>query len=144
RLDLRQPLLRQQLGERAMNEANPLLQLHLFTFGRSLERATEVVEDGDELLHEPLVRPLREGCLLTRVSLAEVVELRCEPLQAVEQLVAISLERVDVDALLVRPGRTRGEPPGPPHPPPPPPFAGGRVPGGKDGLLPGGCPGHAL
>src|SRR5207253_4682742 len=137
RLDLRQPLLRQQLGERAMNEANPLLQLHLFTFGRSLECATEVVEDGDELLHEPLVGPLREGCLLTRVSLAEVVELRCEPLQAVEQLVAISLERVDVDALLVRPGRTRGNLPVPPNPLHRSAFADGRLRGRIDVLLRG-------
>ena len=67
--------------------------------GSSLERPPEIVEDRDQLLHEPLVRTLGERRLLARVPLAEVVELRREPLQAVEELIAVSLESVDVDAL---------------------------------------------
>ena len=66
---------------------------------RGLERPPEIVEDRDQLLHEPLARTLGERRLLARVPLAEVVELRSEPLQAVEELIAVSLESVDVDAL---------------------------------------------
>ena len=43
---------------------------------------------------------LGERRLLARVPLAKVVELGREPLQPVEELVAVSLESVDVDALL--------------------------------------------
>ena len=41
----------------------------------------------------------RQRRVLARVALAEVVELRREPLQAVEQLVALGLESRDVDTL---------------------------------------------
>src|SRR5438270_13748171 len=96
--------------------------------GRRLERTPEIVEDGNELLHEPLPRAFAQRGLLARGPLAEVVELRGEPLQAVEELIALSLESFDVEALLRR-GRTgRGAAAGPPNPLPPPPVAGGAVP----------------
>ena len=82
-----------------MHEPDAVLELRLFVIRRSLERAPEIVEDRDQLLHEPLARTLGERRLLARVPLAEVVELRREPLQPVEELVAVSLESVDVDAL---------------------------------------------
>jgi hypothetical protein len=97
-LDLGQALLGEQIGQGAMNKADTVLNLPLFVLRSSFEGATEVVEDRDQLLHEPLVRTLGERRLLACVPLAEVVELRCEPLQAVEELVAVSLESVDVDA----------------------------------------------
>ena len=40
--------------------------------------------------------------MLARVALAEVVELRGEPLQSVEQLVALGLESGDLVAALLR------------------------------------------
>ena len=99
-LDLREALLLQEVRQRAMHEPNAVLDLPLLVIGRGLERAPEIVEDRDQLLHEPLARTLGERRLLARVPLAEVVELRREPLQAVEELIAVSLESVDVDALL--------------------------------------------
>src|SRR5882762_1673485 len=83
-----------------MNKPDAVLDLSLFVLRRSLERTAEVVENRDQLLHEPLVRTLGERRLLARVALAEVVELRGKPLQAIEELIAVSLESVDVDALL--------------------------------------------
>ena len=113
-LDLGQPLLREQVGQRAMNKPDAVLDLPLFVLRRSLERTAEVIEDRDQLLDEPLVRTLGERRLLARVPLAEVVELGREPLQPVEELVAVSLESVDVDAG-VR-GACRGNLPVPPSP----------------------------
>ena len=101
RLDLGEPFLRQQVGEGAMHEPDAVLELRLFVIRRRLERAPEIVEDRDQLLHEPLVRTLGQRRLLARVPLAEVVELRREPLQTVEQLIALGLESVDVDAALL-------------------------------------------
>ena len=85
-----------------MHKPDTVLELRLFVIRRSLERAPEIIEDRDQLLHEPLARTLGERRLLARVPLAEVVELRSEPLQAVEELIAVSLESVDVDALRLR------------------------------------------
>src|SRR5262249_61119793 len=65
-----------------------------------LGAAPEVGEDRDHLLDEPLVRTLRQRRVLARVALAEVVELRREALEPVEQLVALGLEGLDVEALL--------------------------------------------
>src|SRR5882724_522373 len=113
-LDLLQTLLLQQIGEGAMHKPNAVFDLPLFVLRGSLERPPEVVENRDQLLHEPLVRTLGESRLLTCIALAEVVELRRKPLQAVEKLVAVSLESVDVDAY-VR-GARRGNLPVPPNP----------------------------
>jgi sirohydrochlorin ferrochelatase len=63
---------------------------------------TEIETEGkfDPHVHEPLVRTLGERGLLACVPLAVIVELRGEPLQPVEELIAVSLESVDIDALL--------------------------------------------
>src|SRR5712692_5608603 len=121
RLDLLEALLLQEIGERAMYEPNTVLELRLFMIRRRLERAAEIVEDRDQFLHKPLVRALGERRLLARVALAEVVELRSEPLQAIEELIAVSLESVDVEGSVARRGG-RAAPPAPPpspHPPEP-------------------------
>src|SRR5882762_4328239 len=101
-LDLGQSLPLQHISKRAMHKPHAVLELRLLVTSRRLERAAEIVEDRDQLLHEPLVRTLGERSLLARVPLAEVVELRREPLQAVEELVAVSLESVDVDGSVGR------------------------------------------
>ncbi len=99
-LDLREALLGQQIRQGAMHQPHPFLELRLFVLRRRLERAAEVVEDGNQLLDEALVRALAERRLLAGAALAEVVELRREPLQAVEELVALGLESLDIEALL--------------------------------------------
>src|SRR5438105_5726254 len=121
-----------------MHEADTFLQLRLLVLRRRLQRTTEVVEDRDQLLDEPLVRTLAQRELLARVPLAVVVELCREPLQAVEELIPLGLESLDVETLptllflgdlrLVRRRRggcrwrRAGAPrPSPPPPPPPPP-----------------------
>src|SRR5207302_7403075 len=93
------PFLREQFRQRTMDEPNTLLELRLLVLGRRLERTTEVVEDRQKLLDEPLVRPLYQRRRVARVPLAVVVELRRKPLQAIEELVALSLESPDVGAL---------------------------------------------
>src|SRR6266550_6377932 len=111
-LDLGQSLLREQVGQGTMDEPHPVLDLALLMLRSSLERAPEIVEDRDQLLHEPLVRTLGKRSLLACVPLAVVVELRGEPLQPVEELVAVSLESVDVEGNVGR----RGNLPVPPNP----------------------------
>src|SRR4026209_1510091 len=91
-IDLLEALLLQQVGKRAMHKPDTVLELRLFVIRRSLQCTSEIVEDRDQLLHAPLARTLGERRLLARVPLAEVVELRSEPLQAVEELIAVSLE----------------------------------------------------
>src|SRR5262249_127504 len=55
-LDLGETLLPEQVGERAVHEANTLLELRLFVLRRSLECTAEVVEDRNQLLDDTLVR----------------------------------------------------------------------------------------
>jgi hypothetical protein len=80
----------------------PFLELRLLVLRRGLERATEVVEDRDQLLDQPLVRTLSQRRVLACVALAEVVELRGEALEPLEQLVALGLESGDLVAALLR------------------------------------------
>ena len=53
-LDLGEPLAREQVGERAVDEPDAVLELHLAVLDRRLERPLEVVEHRHELLDEPL------------------------------------------------------------------------------------------
>src|SRR5207248_10781224 len=77
-----------------------VLEPRFLVSGRGLERTCQVVEHGQQLLHEPLVRALAQCGRITCAALAVVVELRREPLQPVEQFVSFSLESLDVEALL--------------------------------------------
>src|SRR5207237_9536094 len=95
RCDALQALLPQRLGERAMDKPHPLLELGLFVLLGRFEGALEVVEDGQQLLHERLRRPGRERLLVARGPLAVVVELGLQALERVEVLVALALERLD-------------------------------------------------
>ena len=100
--DLGEALPLEQRGERPVDEAYALLERRLLVVRSRLERAAEVVEHGQELLHEPLVRPRRLLGLLARAALAVVVELRREALEPVEELVALGLEGPElVGTLLV-------------------------------------------
>ena len=64
------------------------------------ERTLEVVEDRQQLLHEPLVRERDVLLPLARGALAEVVEVGGRPLPAVDRLVALGQQSSD-DSLLV-------------------------------------------
>jgi hypothetical protein len=88
-------------GERASDERDALLELRLLVRLGGLERALEVVEHGQELLHEPLVGSRNQARLVTRGPLAEVLELRLDALEGVDELVALLPERLElVDGLL--------------------------------------------
>ena len=53
----------------------------------------EVVEHGQELLHQPLVGARDQALLVTRDPLAVVLEVGRDPLEVVEVLVPLRLER---------------------------------------------------
>ena len=95
-LDLRKTFLGQQIVERAVHEPDSVLELRLLVIRGGLERTPEIVEDRDQLLDEPFVGALGKRRLLARIALAEVVELRGEPLEPIEKRIAFSLESLDV------------------------------------------------
>src|SRR5262249_17763801 len=99
--------------EGAVNEADPVLELRLLVLLRGLERTPEVVEDRNQFLDDAFGRTFAEGRLLTCAALAEVVELRREPLQTVEQLVPLRAESGELVGHL---DRGRGNLPVPPTP----------------------------
>ena len=84
-LDLDEALLGQRRAQLAMDEPNALLQAGLLVLLRGDERALEIVEDRQELLHEPLVGPHDQGRLVALHPLAVVVEVRGDPLEVVEE-----------------------------------------------------------
>ena len=83
-----------------MDEAHAVLERRLLVLLGRLERATEVVEHRQELLHEPLVRARDERLLVARGPLAEVLELRLQALEPVDELVALGDELVGLLDLL--------------------------------------------
>src|SRR4051812_30254543 len=102
RLDLAQPFTCEQRRERPVDEADALFELRLLVLACGLERTLEIVEHGHELLHEPLVGARGQLLLVARHPLAVVVELRLQPLQGVEVLVALLCRRRERVRLLRR------------------------------------------
>ena len=101
-LDLGQALARQRLGQGAMHEPNAVLELRLLVLLGSAERPLEVVEDGQELLDQPLVGARDQALLIARRPLAVVVELGLDALERVDQLLVLGpqgLGLVDLDLL---------------------------------------------
>jgi hypothetical protein len=93
RLDLGEPLARERVRELAVHEPDALLELRLLVLlGRS-KRPLEVVEHGQQLLDEPLVGPRDQALLVAQDPLAVVLELGRDPLEVVQVLVALGLER---------------------------------------------------
>src|SRR5262249_12746857 len=92
----REAFLLEHVRKGAVHEANAVLEPRLLVLRGGFERAPEIVEDRDQLLDQPLVRTLRQRRVLARVAFAEVVELRREPLEPAEQLVALGLETGNV------------------------------------------------
>jgi hypothetical protein len=73
-----------------VDESDALLELRLLVLLRGRERALEVVEDGQELVHEPLGGARDQVGLLARRALAVVVELRLEAPKSVQILVPLA------------------------------------------------------
>ena len=92
-LDLGEPLARERVRELAVHEPDALLELRLLVLLGGRERPLEVVEHGQQLLHEPLVGPRDQALLVARDPLAVVLELGRDPLEVVQVLVALGLER---------------------------------------------------
>ena len=99
-LDLGQALARQRLGQGAMHEPNAVLELRLLVLLCSAERPLEVVEDGQELLDQPLVGARDQALLIARRPLAVVVELGLDPLERVDQLLVLGPQRLGLVDLL--------------------------------------------
>ena len=89
-LDLLEPLAAEQVGERPVHERDALLELRLLVLLGRLERPLEVVQDREQVLDEPLRGAGGRQLLVARDPLAVVVELRREPAQVVQVLVALA------------------------------------------------------
>ena len=89
----------EQVGERAVDEPDAVLELRLAVLDRRLERPLEVVEHRQQLLDEPLGGARDELLLLARDPLAVVVELGLQPLERVEVLVALARHLGELVAL---------------------------------------------
>ena len=81
-----------------MHERDALLELRLLVLLGRLERALEVVQDREQVLHEPLRGAGGRELLVARDALAVVVELRREPAQVVQVLVRLRLGGRDLGA----------------------------------------------
>src|SRR2546423_2872921 len=95
RLDLGEALAVERVLQLAVDEANAFLELCLLVLLRGGQRALQVVEHRQELLHEPLVGARDQALLVTRNPLAIVLEVGSDALEVVEQLVALGLELAD-------------------------------------------------
>ena len=99
--DLDEALPGEGVGERAVDQADAVLQRGRFVLGRRFERPLQVVEHGHEVLHEALGRARDQIAPIARRPLAVVVELGLQALQRVEVLVALARRlRQLVDRLL--------------------------------------------
>ena len=143
-VDLRESFLREQVGKRTVHEADAFLELRFLVLFRGVQRPAEIVEDRQQFLDETFARALDQGSGLACVALAVVVELRREPLQAVEQLVALGLESLDVGCTFRHFGGSRGNLPVPPNPLHRTAIAVGRLRRRADLLLRSVCHGYAF
>ena len=76
-----------------MHEPDALLQLRLLVLLGRCQRPLEIVEHGQELLHQPLVGPRDQALLVAQDPLAVVLELGGDALEVVQVLVPLRLER---------------------------------------------------
>ena len=82
-------LLRERAAQRLLDELDALDELRLLVPLGGLERPLQVVEDGEKLADEPLVRMRDQALLLARSALAVVLEVRLNALGEVEILVPL-------------------------------------------------------
>jgi hypothetical protein len=91
-LDLDETLLLERVAKRTLHEPYTFDERSLLVPLGRFERPLEVVENGQELAHEPFVCMRDEALVLTRRPLAEVVEVRLDALGEREVLVASGLD----------------------------------------------------
>src|SRR5215207_2199650 len=91
-LDLVETFSLERRAKLARDERNALGELRLLMLLARLERTLEVVQYGEQLLHQPLVCARGQAFLVARDTLAVVVEVRRHPLQVVDGLVPFGLE----------------------------------------------------
>ena len=94
-VDLHEALAAERVAERPVDEANALLERGLVVLGRRLQRPFQVVEHGQELADEPLVRACDEALLVARDALLVVVEVGGDALEVGETLVPLGLQLGD-------------------------------------------------
>jgi hypothetical protein len=89
RLDLREAFLLERLAERLLDELDPVDESGLLMLLRGFERPLQVVEDGEQLADEPLVRMGDEPLLFASGPLPVVLEVGLHALEKVEVLVPL-------------------------------------------------------
>src|SRR5205823_2815793 len=93
RLDLGEALALESRLQLLMDQTNALLELCLFVRLGGGKRPLEVVERRQQLLDQPLMGARDQALLVTRGPLAVVVEVGRDPLEVVQVLVPLCLER---------------------------------------------------
>ena len=83
-VDLGETFLRESGSQRLLDELHALDELCLLVPFGGLERPLQVVEDGEKLADEPLVRMRDEALLLANGALAVVLEVGLDALGEVE------------------------------------------------------------
>ncbi len=91
RLDLPEPLLLERASQRAFDQADTLDEGRLLVPLGGLERPLEVVEHGEKLAHQPLVRMRNQALLIAGCALAVVLVVRLDALEVGEVLVPLRL-----------------------------------------------------
>ncbi len=88
-----QPLLAEHVGELLAGGGDAAADVAL-----GLQRAVQVVHNGQKLLHQMLGGDLGYALLLPLLALAVVLELRLRPAKAVEVLVALPASLLQLGA----------------------------------------------
>src|SRR5204863_4469914 len=91
-LDLGEAFAFERRLQLLVDQPNALLELCLLVFLGRCESPLEIVEHGQELLHEPLVGARDQALLVTRDPLAVVLEVGRDALEVVQALVPLRLE----------------------------------------------------
>ena len=82
-----------------MDELDAFLELRLLVPLGGLQRALQVVEDRQQLFHDPLACPRDQALLIARGPLAVVVEVGLQALEGVDQLLVLVPERIELRVL---------------------------------------------
>ena len=91
RLDLGQAFLLERLPQRLLDQLHAVDERSLFVALGRLQCPLQVVEHGQQLPDEPLVRVRDQALLVARRPLAVVLEVRLRPLEEIEVLVSLGL-----------------------------------------------------
>jgi hypothetical protein len=84
-----EPLMLEELLELTVDEPHALLELRLLVLLGGLERPLEVIQNGQELLDDPLAGPRDQRFLVALGPLAIVLEVGLEALKRVDQLLVL-------------------------------------------------------